>query len=273
MKWIVQNKFKGDAAYDKFLENLEKFGLDVTYVTKIPFAFDTEPSLPNDLTDVVCFGTIGLGTVAKAKNWTPGIWLNSHFDMRNTIGAYQNDSFSCSNVQFGNICTFEDKDLEEEFFIRPCADDKSFAGQVITKADFLKWQDDVSKNAETSLGKDSYVQVSPYTSIMIAPIQEIGAEYRFLVVDKKVVTGSRYKFGNVAGIMSQQPFEMIDEYIVKFAQEKAEQYQPGGVRAFVLDVALNENGDPKVLELGCINACGFYMCDTQKLIAAIEGLN
>jgi hypothetical protein len=267
MKWIVQNGFKCDAAYTTFLEHLDRMGVDVTYVKTIPFSDETDPPLPSDLTNVVCFGSIGLGRIAKRRNWTPGVWLNENFDMRRHHQFLGKEMFN-EYYLTGTIEGMDDihEYFGDEFFIRPVLDDKSFSGQVITKEEFYKWRQQVRDLAEMTLfGKDSYVTVTPYTDIIISPIKDIAAEYRFMVVDKEVVTGSRYKFGqNIIHL----PFDKIDEHIIQYARDRAAQYQPD--RAFVLDIAIDENGSPKVLELGCINACGMYMADTQKLIDAIE---
>ena len=44
-------------------------------------------------------------------------------------------------------------------------------------------------------------------------------------------------------------------------------YQPA--EAFVIDVCLVED-DWKIVEINCINAAGFYLCDIQKLITELE---
>ena len=273
MRWIVQNGFKVDKAYQEFLDNLDRMDIDVQHIKTIPFSDETDPPLPDNLTNVICFGSIGLGRIARKKNWTPGIFFNENFDMRQTLAAYVDDVFNSHGSltsPIGIVSPAMLEHVDDAFFIRPVADDKCFCGQVITKEEFFNWQKAVIKldTEYTQLGKDNYVTVTAETVIQISPVKEIMAEYRFLVVDKEVVTGSRYKARHRQLI--QLPFDKIDDYIIQYARDRAMQYQPD--RAFVLDVAIDEDGNPKILELGCINACGFYSADTQKLIDAIENM-
>jgi hypothetical protein len=82
---------------------------------------------------------------------------------------------------------------------------------------------------------------------LLAPLTEIFSEYRFLVVDGEVVTGSQYKY----------------------AQSMVDLWNPN--RAFAIDIALTKNGY-KVIEINSINSAGFYHCDIGKFVNAINNM-
>jgi hypothetical protein len=150
------------------------------------------------------------------------------------------------------VSTFGDAKIPwQRAFIRPTDDSKCFPGMIILREEFITWQDKV----QLSEFKD--------TQIQIAEPQVILQEYRFWIVDGEIVTQSMYKQG------SQVVYnELIPNYMHQFVKDRVKEYQPH--RAFVIDVALLENGCLKIVEINTINAAGFYAADINKLVIKLE---
>ena len=101
--------------------------------------------------------------------------------------------------------------------------------------------------------------------VVVAPVRAIAAEYRLFVVDRKVVTGSRYKLGTK---VIYEP--VIDAPVLTLAKEIIRRFCP--VDAFALDIAVCPEGRPYILEVNCINSAGLYAADTQRLVHALDEL-
>jgi hypothetical protein len=147
----------------------------------------------------------------------------------------------------------------QKIFVRPVNDGKSFAGMVTTWLELYAWEQqlhaiDYEGNSQTTIRPDD--------EIVISEAKEIQAEYRFFVVDGKVITGSQYKLGDRV-IYSN----MVDEDVYDYAQKMVNMWSPN--RAFALDIC-RANDRFYVLEINAINSAGFYHCDMGKLIHALE---
>ena len=153
------------------------------------------------------------------------------------------------------ICEFGSVDSPwPNFFFRPTADSKSFAGAVMMDVDVKAWAESVK-----SIEQENYTTIDSSTPVVVAPLKEIYKEYRFFVVKGKVVTGSMYKEGH--RVIYKTELDGADTY----AQRIVDIWQPAD--AFVLDIALGEDGF-KVLEVNCFNSAGYYAADVQLLVQA-----
>lgn len=141
--------------------------------------------------------------------------------------------------------------FDEAKFIKPSRDLKAFNGGIleagISISDFILNQ--------------QYQEFYIDEIAVIAPLKKIYAEYRFFIVDKKVVTGSMYKN---RGHVKASSF--IPDHIQKAAEEYCLLYQPHAV--FTLDIADTPDGC-KIVEYNCWNCSGAYHCDLIKIYKAI----
>ena len=140
---------------------------------------------------------------------------------------------------------------EDFFFARPTGDTKTFKGETYGRA---IWEFTVNHAIHNGAKVDELIQVSSPKEIM----QEI----RCFVVKGKVVTASFYKIGN--GVVYRN---CKDDDILAFAQEMVDEFQPSD--AFVIDVCRTDNG-LKIVEVNCLNCCGFYDIDEFKLLESLE---
>lgn len=271
MHWVVQNGFNNDPSVVALRENLDKLGVSWSGVDVIPFSEELHPPLPPEVDEknIVVYGSITLSKIAKLKNWQPGSFTTAEFNMKSVLEHWKHKCLSYEGHRFGTIEGFNELNLPNEFFIRPNEDNKAFSGQVMTIDEFLLWRSNVIQ------WMDANSQVNTKTAVMIAPVQQIQAEFRFFVVDGRIITGSMY---NLCGDLVKKPYEEIDDFVKQYAmacvnlQCSADRIVWNPSRAFALDIAINADGEPKILEIGCLNSCGFYAADTQKLIMAIEDM-
>jgi len=140
-----------------------------------------------------------------------------------------------------------------ELFIRPDSGFKTFAGQLVkfgTIADDLKTLDQLSG-------------VMPDTLILVAPTQDILGEFRFVIADGKVVTGSEYRWDDKLDIRRDWPEEC------EALARKVAQHEWQIDIAYTCDVALLEGG-PKLVELNGFSCAGLYACDLAKVVQSVS---
>lgn len=127
---------------------------------------------------------------------------------------------------------------KEFLFIRPLEDTKAFNGGIY--------------NAE-NFNYDG--------NVIVANIKKIHQEYRFFIVNKKIVSGSMYKMNG-----SLYTSSIIDDRIIHHVEKLIEKFDFPG---YTIDVGINENNEIKIVELNCLNASGFYDINLYKLVDAL----
>lgn len=143
----------------------------------------------------------------------------------------------------------EDRDI----FVKPNEVTKAFAGRVINFKDF-----DFEVNSLNQIEKPD-----PEMLCVIATPRNILGEFRTIIVDGKVVTGSEYRWDDKLDIRID-----VDESCWKLAEEiAAHPWQPD--RVYVCDVALTPLG-PALIELNSFSCAGLYACDTRKIVEAVS---
>lgn len=201
MFWVIQSNLFEERGYGRFVETIEKIGSPCVLTKPVPFTdrlveADCDGGDVDDLDDlvvetdlpVVAFGATAMNRIAQARGWVPGTFLTPNHDFnvwRNHIG---DELLNGDSV----VCRFDQVVPPEEMFIRPTLDSKSFSGTVMSGDDFQTWQEKVIQ-----LGQDDeQPTIRPSTMVCYAPVKQIMREWRFFVVDQKVITGSLYRQGN-----------------------------------------------------------------------------
>lgn len=260
MYWVVQENIKDEATYDDFIQALYALDVEHCLVKVVPFSHEVIPDV-NPTGKVMVWGSTTLDLVAKNKGWVPGTFLNENFDQRIWKTKYPTLNDDAEVFEFGSLPVFEG-----QRFIRPVHDMKVFAGMVIYSGELEEWKETIQRYS------DGYTTLRPETPVSLSSVKDIEMEWRFFVVDGKVVSGSRYRHW---GLSDHRRIDLSSEPW-KFAQEMVNRWQPA--EAFVIDVAaLNPfpDSEPKpfsVIEVNCINSAGFYACDMSAVISAIERL-
>ena len=134
-----------------------------------------------------------------------------------------------------------------EIFIRPDSGSKVFTGFVLKDDEF----------AHEINCMRQVTSVSDESLIMCAPVKSVRDEHRFFIVNKEVITASRYNF---EGVIDAAP---INSELLGVAEKVAELDWQIDI-AYTCDVAFFD-GVPGIVELNSMSTSGLYQCDVQTL--------
>ena len=284
MKCIVQSNLFDEAGYRHFVEALERLGLDYQVVKPVPFTNillpedfdsatqnieDVEPPVIDNSQKVIAMGATSMTRIAKNLGWNPGTYHNENFDYEVWRDGFGKENVLNPDGIVGRVCDYFDlSEFDDNVFVRPVHDTKTFSGEVMTKDQFHDWKQSISfvdQQLSEEMLEDGVEILNRDTVIVVASAKKIYREYRMFVVDNKVITGSLYKMGNIV-----KSDEYVEREVVWFTYGMIQTWQPAP--AFVIDIAETDFGY-KVIEINCINSAGYYAADVQKIIMALEDLN
>lgn len=149
-----------------------------------------------------------------------------------------------------------DARFAQDRFIKPGPDLKLFSGSLLPAGQSLR------ELLETQTVSSSFDE-SLDDRVIIAPVREILAEWRFFAVYGEVVTGSQYRKD---GKLSPSPH--IPKNVQQYAQWLAAIYEPAN--AFTMDLALTDDLELQIMEYNCINCSGLYEADVVALAGALK---
>lgn len=253
MEYLIQqnliNKDQLQEIKDAILNLPHKF------ISIIPFSYEiiSDGSIEGD--QYIPYGSTLLTTIGtEIYNWS-----GLYFDLINfNYKKYcenRSDMLNCDviltvkdSIEFLSRCK-----PDKFWFIRPSLDLKQFSGIVLPAiecAEFLSDAMECESSGSYKLEKD--------TVIVISEPKIIQAEWRWFIVGGKVIDGSMYRF---QGQIRKE--HVIDQELIKEAQEKADQWIPN--QCCTMDLAL-VNSELKVIEFNCINSSGFYDNDVGLIL-------
>lgn len=241
-----------DSALQK--QNIEFFESEYSYSTN---SYDPLPYHINEC--IVLYGPIKF-VRQNAKGFIPGAFgFKSDTNCSHYMSNIKTEHFFNSDaiwLPFGSI--FEKKELLQDFFgdnifIRPDSGFKSFTGFSININD-LETELHATKQLKNPGNQDL---------CLISKKKPILGEYRFVICDKKVVTGSQYRWDNKLDIRIDVHHECW-EYAEKVA---AFDWQLD--LCYVVDIFLSEDG-PKIGEFNSFASSGLYNCDMDKIVEAVN---
>lgn len=267
MYYVIQENLSREYGFKALIGYLDKrIELQKTYkllekeedligyeiVKYIPFSEQLE--VRTERKDVFFFGSSNAGIVAKKLyNWTPGHFINENFTMEKYLPEFKDHMLNSDGSihEAERLCYIVEKynmGLDTMFY-RPVDDGKAFTGELFTGAQWLAY---AKNNKELEDVK-----------ILTASPKRTQQEIRCWMIDGEPVTISQYKIGSRANYLNMDH----NEEAVIFARKMAKIYQPA--RAYCLDICLY-NDEYYIIELGCINHCGFYDANMGKLIDSLE---
>jgi hypothetical protein len=249
IKWFLQE--------DVFNENLELLttaiqeqGMEYEVVKYILFTENGYSSIFNENACVICYGSINFINQVKRNEWTSKVWFNEKNLECTTYYAYYGEYLINQDYTLLPFAEFQRRRAElfkgrDKLFIRPNSNMKEFLGNVAL-------MDEVE-----SIFK--YLDIKPSTLVVCAPYKDILQEWRFVIADRKVITGSQYR-------------KKVSKYIPFEAQEIAEkiaqvEWRPS--RVFIVDIGATEKGFGLV-EIGSFNCAGLYDCDRSLIVKTIS---
>lgn len=268
MHWILQENLFKESEWENLVSALERFDIPYSVHKVIPFIGELVPAPEPKQNKVICFGSYSMRHAAKEHGWTPGVYdlEPCNFEIQREHWGELMLNFDSQVVKFSDV-HWEGDELR---FIRPISDSKVFAGGVFDWEEFRQWQRNVCV-----LELDYGNSLMPTTLVQVSIPKVIYAEYRFWIVDAKIVTASLYKRGDRVIYSSD-----VDDRFYRFVHDilrmgditlsmRNNGWQPD--RAFVLDVCETPDG-LRIVEINTINAAGFYAADVQSLVIALENM-
>jgi hypothetical protein len=141
----------------------------------------------------------------------------------------------------------------DSVFVRPDSGFKSFTG-FSTTIDKIDYELSSQKQLNNPDAREM---------CLIAKSKPILGEFRFVICDGEVITGSQYRWDNKLDIRID-----VRHDCWTFAETVAKQeWQLDD--CYVVDVFLSEDG-PKIGEFNSFSSSGLYNCDTDKIVEAVN---
>ena len=258
MHWCIQENIYNETGFIELKRVLSKLDISWSEHKLVPFVYDLEPVLNVNHNNVICFGSYAMLNVAKKYNLTPGVFDISHITYDLLIQKWADAMLNHDSIQIMFKDLYNIK--HEEFFMRPVTDTKEIAGKT-----YDIYDEDLKKiwkyTTETNVDDLTIGGLKADTLLVISSVKKILQEYRFFVIDGKIVTGSSYKIGGKPHYAHN-----VDQSVINYAQEMVDMYQPS--EAFVIDIALTNDGY-KIIEVNTFNAAGFYNSDISKIVFSL----
>ena len=255
IQWVVQQNLTNLNDLDALQSACQDIGVKYLPVNIIPFTTGL-PFFNRDLKSIFYGSTTFNSLVAADDTINKGLFYHAAaFSMDNYFAKWGKHM-----LNFGAFVTSFDELMLQPYkndtllFIRPDDDTKSFSGEVKKFAAIREWYDKLEMSGSANLSMHSKIVVSePYN---------IQYEWRLWIVNKKVITASKYR----------ECFKLMKERncpadVVLFAEDRCREYTPHDV--FVMDVCLC--GDQYyIVECGCMNGAGFYNADIHKIVTSVS---
>lgn len=142
---------------------------------------------------------------------------------------------------------------DDRIFVRPDSPLKLFAGMVASRGN---WERDLEFMGFYEFPKESLVVVSSPKTIV--------AEWRYVVVNGKIVAGSQYKEG-----LNQCLRPAEDSSAQNLAEDiLAVGFAPDPV--WVFDICRTDQGTDHLLEIGAFSFANLYGCDLDAVVRAVS---
>lgn len=253
MYYIIQERLYKEDEWDDLILALERLDLEYEVVKLRPFIDDLE--FETDRKDVFVFGALKMARITPKYGWIPGCLMTTNHDF-NVYKKYYKENL----LNYDSIIRYfgDDWDMHRDFFVRPTLDTKTFTGKVYTPEEWKEFRTYSLTNGHTTT-------LNEQTEIQVSSVKKILKEFRFYIVDGKIVTASLYKVGSFIAYS-----DIVDQGAIDFCNEMINIFQLAP--AFVMDICLTENGW-KIIECGCINCAGLYKANIPKLLMALEDYN
>ena len=142
----------------------------------------------------------------------------------------------------------------DHIFIRPDSGFKTFTGLDIHKDEF---ETEISSIKQTK-------NPGPHEMCLVASKKEILGEYRIVICEGKVVTGSQYRWDGKMDVRID-----VHHDAWNFAQDYVATADWQLDTCYVVDIFLSEYG-PKIGEFNSFASSGLYNCDRKAIIRAVS---
>jgi hypothetical protein len=241
----------------RLIATLIRARVPVTVVRKPPFAdfmlpigSDEPLELSFDV-PVFAYGSTTMELVSRRLGWEPGFIDGPPMDECDAAWGAHMLNFGSRLEILGTMAV-----PDEDVFIRPVDDGKSFAGKIETPEGFESWRAGI-------LDVKGWTNLPPETRVVVARPRSIDCEWRIPVVGGRAVTASSYREQGRLRCTTGAPSEVLD-----FVAARVAEWNPR--RAFVMDVASTDDG-LRIVETNSISSAGLYAIGQEAYVAAITG--
>jgi len=216
---------------------------------------------------IILHGSLQQASIINKFEHYPGVYLElDNYECSKYYGYYGNKLLNSNYIMMGmndiirNYHSIFELFNTDKIFIRPSNGYKSFPGQLLPLDNF---------EFEFNVLKQSYGGLNMDDLVILAPYKEIINEYRFIVVDNKVVTGSLYmnkenRKTNIA--IFDQPCDASHPATL-YASELADLYTPDN--AYTLDICETSSGF-HLLEINSFCCANMYGANLDDVVKAIN---
>lgn len=260
MKWFIQLDFMTEPSQN-LIYALERNGIQWASVKVEPFSAMLKVN--GELTNNAFFyGSTKMVRMAQELGTTPGVIADQSTFNVHAWDRFLGPSFMLNSYDKEWSLTPISKlhRLDRDVFVRPTHDLKPGNSAVHLKED--DWSNTLAKMFPQGVPKNS--------TLALSPLRNIRCEMRFFIVGRKIITHSMYKKAHSC-VVTDDKIQLYD-YVQACLDIGI--WLPD--ETCVMDVVLVETGLgggkllPFILEFNCINAAGFYNCDLDKLVVAIQ---
>lgn len=260
-KWLLQTDIF-EENLDILCDEIKRQGMEYRIYDHKHFDDGMEIISQYDEGDcVIVYGSLQMGQKFK-KNSTfiPGVYCDlSKYDCSYYYPYFGNQLVNNNYIMlpFGELerrkhFLFDTFGEDNCVFIRPNSGFKNFTGTIVHKSN---WEKDIDWLGSYDVSHDTIVVVSKPRSI--------DREWRFVVVDDKVVSGSQYR--NSSGCKLDDADEDAEIYAQCVVDKIA--YRPE--RVWCLDIC--ETFDIfYVLEVGCFSCAGLYVAPKEPIVREVS---
>ena len=218
--------------------------------------------LPCTVGPVLFHGSLNNAARIKAQcpRWGPGAYCNveafrcsSWYPKANRWLLQNQYEILPANTLVENPGAVLERFGVDEIFVRPDSPLKPFSGRVL-QADNITLQ---------ALDHGFYFE-DESIPVVVAPVQQVGREWRFVVVDQKLVASSVY----VAEGCSTADSTAVEQPVWDFAANIAAEVEPPE-RVYVLDVCETASG-LHLMEFNPFSGADLYGCDLHAIVEAVS---
>jgi len=263
-KWIIQTDIFQENL-DILAEEIKRQGMECRIYNYQPFTDCLDIISEYEEGDcVIVYGSLQMGRVFKKNStFVPGVYCNLDSFKCSNYYTYFGDSLLNSTymlIPYGDLLRqkhfiFDTLGCIDYVFVRPDSGFKNFTGNVIHKQN---WEKDVPWLGDYDVDSD--------TLILVAPYQPVDREWRFVVVDDEVVSGSQYR--NASGTKLSEAEKDIYDY----AQKAVTHAIHAGFltdRAWCIDICETKDS-LNVLEIGCFSCAGLYVAPKEPIVREVS---
>ncbi len=215
---------------------------------------------------VIYYGGLELGYMLRREApWVPGVYTTlENYDCHYyypRFGKYLlNQNYAI--IPYGELerrmdWIYEHFGIDDTIFIRPDRGNKIFTGKAIYKERFIH-----------ELPLLGFYKLKPEELCIVCEPRNVRKEWRFLIVDGQIITGSEYRPDKVCVDVTSIHDDAQIAYRVAQEALRDNEYNPD--RAWSLDICKTEAGNFYVLEVGCFSSAGLYAMDNARVVEAVS---